>query len=59
MENIFNLILILFFWSCNHNSKDFENKLAEDFKLRREMNFTTLNDFEWKELLILTPYVQN
>lgn len=58
MKNIFITISIFFLVSCNNISKEIESKILKDFDVKREMNFSTLNNFEWDELLILTPYTK-
>ncbi len=42
--------------SCNFSSSEIENRIDEDIKLHKKVDFTNLNTFEWDNLLILTPY---
>ncbi|WP_297518418.1 hypothetical protein [Flavobacterium sp.] len=58
MKNIFITISVFFLVSCNYISKEIESKILRDFDVKREMNFSNLNNFEWDELLILTPYTK-
>jgi cell division protein FtsX len=50
---LFSIILLT---SCNFSSSEIENRIDEDIKLHKKVDFTNLNSFEWDKLLILTPY---
>lgn len=56
MKKTIYLFSIILLTSCNFSSSEIENRIDEDIKLHKKVDFTNLNTFEWDNLLILTPY---